>query len=154
MSDRHLPSTQESIKLYSEQVKFFVDSCIRVALDNHIANTHITEIIQRVALVALGLMVVILLWVWGVSSVKISDPYIQKVLSLTGDPTRGHAIFGAGCHVSQVEHQIGPNLEDISQRKSQISIIQQVVSGKTPPMPQFQPNPQEMADLLNYLEQI
>jgi len=29
-----------------------------------------------------------------------------------------------------------------------------VVSGETPPMPMFQPKPQEMADLLKYLEKL
>jgi hypothetical protein len=40
----------------------------------------------------------------------------------------------------------------VSTRKSKASLIKQVVSGETPPMPQFQPGPQEMADLLKYLE--
>ena len=29
-----------------------------------------------------------------------------------------------------------------------------VVSGETPPMPKFQPNPQEMVDLLSFLESL
>ncbi|MEB3882092.1 c-type cytochrome [Lyngbya sp. CCY1209] len=126
-------------------------------MDNPIVNTDATVLIRRVALAVVGLMAVILLWIWGVSSVQISDPYIQKVLSLPGDSTRGHAIFEmncAGCHVQEADHQIGPSLKDVSQRKSQVSIIRQVIGGKTPPMPQFQPNPQDMADLLTYLEQM
>jgi len=35
-----------------------------------------------------------------------------------------------------------------------LDLIRQVTSGQTPPMPQFQPSPQEMADLLKYLEQM
>jgi hypothetical protein len=31
-------------------------------------------------------------------------------------------------------------------------MIQQVTGGNTPPMPQFQPDPQEMADLIEYLK--
>ncbi|MCY7406042.1 MAG: cytochrome c, partial [Alkalinema sp. CAN_BIN05] len=42
----------------------------------------------------------------------------------------------------------------VSHRKSQAALIEQVISGKTPPMPQFQPNPQEMADLLSYLQSL
>jgi hypothetical protein len=38
---------------------------------------------------------------------------------------------------------------DISKRKSPHSPIEQVTSGNTPPMTQFQPSPQEMADLLS-----
>ncbi|MEK0196099.1 cytochrome c, partial [Microcoleus anatoxicus PTRS1] len=41
-----------------------------------------------------------------------------------------------------------------SERKSEFDLIRQVTSGQTPPMPQFQPSPQEMADLLIYLEQM
>ena len=102
-------------------------------------------------------MVVILAWVMGSSWVRGSDPYIENVLSLEGDPLRGHAIFSmncAGCHASQHGAQVGPSLQDLSQRKSRVNIIKQVISGKTPPMPQFQPGSQDMADLLSYLEQI
>lgn len=85
------------------------------------------------------------------------NPYIQEVLSLEGDTTNGHAIFQincSGCHASQVSGSVGPNLQNIAKRKSQIEIIKQVISGRTPPMPKFQPSSQEMADLLNYLEQL
>lgn len=88
---------------------------------------------------------------------RANTPYIKTVLSLTGDANQGHAIFlmnCAGCHALQLEQQVGPSLEGISQRKSEIDLIYQVISGRTPPMPQFQPNPQEMADLLSYLEQL
>jgi len=83
------------------------------------------------------------------------DPYVNQVLALNGDAQRGQAIFQANCvvcHGIQADGYIGPSLWGVSQRKSQGHIIQQVVSGQTPPMPQFQPNPQEMADLLDYLE--
>jgi len=114
-------------------------------------------LIRRVALAALTLMVVILAWVLGSSWVQGSDPYVEHVLSLEGDPLRGQGIFSincAGCHISQQGAQVGPSLQDVSQHKSRSSIIHQVISGKTPPMPQFQPSPQEMADLLSFLEQI
>ncbi len=102
-------------------------------------------------------MIIILTWVVGSSWIQVSDPYVENVLSLEGDPLRGQAIFlmnCAGCHVSQQGTQVGPSLQDVSQHKSRASIIQQVISGTTPPMPQFQPSPQEMADLLGYLEKI
>jgi mono/diheme cytochrome c family protein len=60
----------------------------------------------------------------------------------------------AGCHISVSDSQVGPNLHGVSERKSEFDLIRQVTSGQTPPMPQFQPSPQEMADLLKYLEQI
>lgn len=89
--------------------------------------------------------------------IKGSDPYMKRVLSTSGDPMRGHAIFQmncAGCHGWDGEGKVGPSLDGVSKRKSKVSLIDQVVSGRTPPMPQFQPTYQEMADLLSYLEKL
>ena len=112
--------------------------------------------IQRVALQALGILLAVLVAILGIAHWKMSDdPYIQRVLSLEGDPIQGHAIFlmnCAGCHGSQADGHVGPSLLGISERKSQSSLIEQVTSGKTPPMPQFHPSAETMADLLNYLE--
>ncbi|MFN5515295.1 MAG: c-type cytochrome [Cyanobacteriota bacterium] len=83
------------------------------------------------------------------------DPYAQAVFSAAGSAERGQSIFEANCgvcHGLRGEGNIGPSLYHISKHKSTQAIIQQVVSGRTPPMPQFQPQPQEMADLLSYLE--
>ncbi|MEY2983484.1 MAG: Cytochrome [Cyanobacteriota bacterium] len=83
------------------------------------------------------------------------DPYTSEVLTLNGNAERGQAIFQANCavcHGLEGNGNIGPSLVDVHQHRSAVALIQQVVSGKTPPMPQFQPNPQEMADLLNYLK--
>ncbi len=82
------------------------------------------------------------------------EPYVQDVLYLTGNPDQGKAIFQmncAGCHGSLADGRVGPSLLSVSSRKSKVDLIRQVTSGKTPPMPQFQPSPQEMADLLSYL---
>ncbi len=91
----------------------------------------------------------------GWQSLRDSNPYTTSVLAKTGDPTLGHAIFQincSGCHGLDASGRVGPSLHEISKRKSPHSLIEQVTSGNTPPMPQFQPNPQEMADLLSYLE--
>jgi mono/diheme cytochrome c family protein len=91
----------------------------------------------------------------GWQSLRESNPYTTSVLAKTGDPTLGHAIFQincSGCHGLDAGGRVGPSLREISKRKSPHSLIEQVTSGNTPPMPQFQPNPQEMADLLSYLE--
>jgi mono/diheme cytochrome c family protein len=83
------------------------------------------------------------------------DAYTADVLSQTGDPTLGHAIFQsncAGCHGLDAHGKVGPSLYQVSRRKSPARLIYQVISGSTPPMPQFKPNSQEMADLLSYLE--
>lgn len=85
------------------------------------------------------------------------DPYIQAVIAAPGDPSQGHEIFEincAGCHGVYATGNVGPSLENISQRKSDVMIIHQVISGETPPMPKFQPTAQEMADLLDYLKRL
>lgn len=100
-------------------------------------------------------MLAILLAIFSVHLVRASDPYVKSVLSLPGDTVRGQAIFQmncAGCHGLQADGSVGPSLQGISKRKSRFGLIHQVISGETPPMPQFQPNSKEMADLLSYLE--
>jgi mono/diheme cytochrome c family protein len=85
------------------------------------------------------------------------DPYVKKVLTLQGDRMQGNAIFQmncSGCHGFEANGKVGPSLRSVGSRKSQQALIEQVISGKTPPMPQFQPSPQEMADLLSYLESL
>lgn len=112
---------------------------------------------QRLVLVVIGLMLVFLAIVIGIYSERVSDPYIREVLSLHGDLAKGHAIFQincAGCHGWQADGSIGPSLHDVPKRRSKISLIHQVTSGNTPPMPKFQPTSQEMADLLTYLENL
>ena len=86
-----------------------------------------------------------------------ADAYTKSVLSLSGDPAKGRSIFVMNCvdcHGKWAAGKVGPSLRGVSDRLSKVRLIDQVVSGKTPPMPQFQPQPQEMADLLSYLEQI
>ena len=58
----------------------------------------------------------------------------------------------AVCHGLDGQGNIGPNLEAVRERKTPSRLIEQVISGKTPPMPKFQPKAQDMADLLSYLE--
>ncbi|NEQ36603.1 MAG: cytochrome c [Okeania sp. SIO3I5] len=126
-------------------------------MDNQLADTKKEVLRQWIGLVGLAVLLVILFIFLGVKQFQVSDPYSKNVLSLQGDPVQGQAIFQmncAGCHAWLKDSQVGPSLEGISQRKSDVGIINQVVSGQTPPMPQFQPNEQEMADLLSYLKQM
>lgn len=112
---------------------------------------------QRRVLLILGVFCAIVFLLVGLQLFQPADPYVKAVLSLSGDPAQGHAIFQincAGCHGIQADGRVGPSLANISKRKSRTGLIHQVVSGATPPMPQFQPSPQEMADLLKYLEQL
>ncbi|HIK25671.1 MAG: cytochrome c [Thermosynechococcus sp. Uc] len=93
---------------------------------------------------------------WGASLLlPLRDPYIQSVQAAVGDPSRGQQIFilnCAGCHGIDGKGEVGPSLVQISYRRSQVQLIQQIISGNTPPMPKFQAQPQDMADLLSYLK--
>jgi mono/diheme cytochrome c family protein len=107
-------------------------------------------LVLLLSLVALG---------WGgyllLGQLSPPNPYAQAVFSAAGSAERGRSIFETNCgvcHGLRGQGNIGPSLYHVSKRKSTQALIQQVVSGRTPPMPQFQPQPQEMADLLSYLE--
>ena len=83
-----------------------------------------------------------------------SDPYSRSTLQLAGSTENGGQLFlinCAGCHGISAQGLVGPNLHGVKARKNDRQLIQQVVSGQTPPMPRFQPEPQAMADLLAYL---
>jgi len=123
-------------------------------LDNQLLTNE--RLLQRVAIAILVVLFVLTLLIWAAGAYPLHkpDPYIQDVLALKGDPIQGHAIFQmncSGCHGIQANGRVGPSLRGISDRKSKVNLIHQVISGQTPPMPQFQPNPKEMADLLSYL---
>lgn len=101
------------------------------------------------------MLFIALLFLLGMYQTRYSDPYIRSVLSTSGDAERGSAIFQMNCgtcHGLYGDGLVGPSLHKVSERKSRVAIIKQVISGNTPPMPQFQPNPKDMADLLEYLE--
>lgn len=110
---------------------------------------------KKTVLVVLAVVLAIVLVAVGVYQIRRSDPYIQSVLSLNGDASRGQVIFQQNCsvcHGLNADGRVGPSLHHVASRKSRIGLIHQVISGKTPPMPQFQPTPEDMADLLKYLE--
>lgn len=120
-------------------------------------NNQITEpgLLQKAVLTILAVILAIAVTALVVYQVRRADPYTQSVLSLTGDSSQGQIIFQlncAGCHGLGADGLVGPSLHHVSARKSRSRIIHQVISGETPPMPQFQPDSQEMADLLEYLE--
>ena len=124
-------------------------------MDNQIVQSNFW--LNRLLLIIMTVMLVVGLGILGIYWQKVSDPYAHEVLSLEGDIQNGLAIFQincAGCHNLQAERNVGPRLENVSKRKSQRDIITQVISGRTPPMPKFQPSEQEMADLLSYLNQL
>lgn len=115
----------------------------------------VSQAMQRAMAMLIGLVLLLCLALWGLYSLRNADPYVQNVLQLTGDVDRGHDIFQlncATCHGFEAAGEVGPSLQGISSRKSKAALIQQVISGQTPPMPQFQPNERDMADLLAFLE--
>ncbi|HEY9881333.1 MAG TPA: c-type cytochrome [Leptolyngbyaceae cyanobacterium] len=117
--------------------------------------SELVVLLKKAARVLLILATVVLMAFLLVRYVEAADPYIHQVLATQGDRDRGEAIFKmncAVCHGLEATGEVGPNLRGVSDHKNRVSLIKQVTSGKTPPMPQFQPNPQDMADLLEYLE--
>ena len=85
------------------------------------------------------------------------DPYTQATLEQVGSVEDGGRLFRlncAGCHGLAAQGLVGPNLHGVDRRKNDRQLIQQVVSGRTPPMPRFQPDPQAMADLLAFLHSL
>lgn len=143
---------------YVYEINIFLQTSTIAAnpLDNQIAKPE--ALMQRIFFTVLAIVLVVMLVVFAVNLVRrASDPYIKTVLSLDGDPVQGHAIFQincAGCHGLEANGSVGPSLQGVSRRKSRFGLITQVISGKTPPMPKFQPNTQEMADLLSFLESL
>jgi mono/diheme cytochrome c family protein len=129
-------------------------------LTRDILNNQLTDTdtwIQGIALAILAMLFASLLAILGVYQFRNPDPYVESVLSLTGNLTQGQAIFQmncSSCHGFYADGMVGPSLHNVGDRKSRVRLIEQVTSGKTPPMPQFQPSPQEMSDLLEYLERL
>ncbi len=107
-------------------------------------------------LVVVATIACILLVLWTIGGAR-SDPYSRQTLALQGSAERGSQLFllnCAGCHGIAAQGLVGPDLHGVNKRKSQRQLIQQVVSGRTPPMPRFQPEPQAMADLLSFLNSL
>jgi len=111
--------------------------------------------VRKAILVVLGWAFAIAVVIAGVYQIRLSDPYVRDVLSHHGQVTQGNAIFQlncSDCHGPAGDGKVGPSLRRVAAHRSQVGLIYQITSGKTPPMPKFQANPQEMADLLAYLK--
>ncbi len=117
----------------------------------------LSSLLRKAALAAVALVTAVVLSVVAVRYSQAADPYVHQVLSLEGNGSRGEAIFKmncAVCHGLEAHGEVGPKLLGVSDHKTKVGLIKQVISGQTPPMPQFQPEPQDMADLLVYLKQL
>ncbi len=110
--------------------------------------------VRALRVVAMGLLLGFAVFL-GSHALLQSDPYSQAVIALEGCADRGESLFMqncAACHGLDGYGRVGPSLKGLQSRRSDQFIIEQVTSGNTPPMPQFQPDPQSMADLLSYLK--
>ena len=108
------------------------------------------------ALVTLAAICLVALLLLALPSLRL-DPYSRATLALKGSDANGERLFlinCAGCHGIDGQGLVGPNLHGVRHRKNDRQLIQQVVSGATPPMPRFQPDPQAMADLLAHLHSL
>ncbi len=86
-----------------------------------------------------------------------SNQYILKTLELEGSVKDGNALFKincVGCHGITARGLVGPDLHSITQSFNDKEIIKQVTGGLTPPMPSFEIDPQNMANLLKYLHSL
>ena len=86
-----------------------------------------------------------------------SNQYILKTLELEGAVKDGNALFKTncvGCHGITARGLVGPDLHSITQSFNDKEIIKQVTGGLTPPMPSFEIDPQNMANLLKYLHSL
>lgn len=115
----------------------------------------LTNLWRKIIVGAIAILTAVVFAIWGIHASQATDPYIQSVLQISGDPARGKDIFTlncATCHGLEAAGEVGPDLNGVSERKSRVALITQVISGQTPPMPQFQPSEKDMADLLSFLE--
>ncbi len=86
-----------------------------------------------------------------------SNQYILKTLELEGSVKDGNVLFKTncvGCHGISARGLVGPDLHSITQSLNDKEIIKQVTGGLTPPMPSFEIDPQNMANLLKYLHSL
>ena len=88
---------------------------------------------------------------------KENNEYIIETLELNGSAEKGDALFKincVGCHGITARGLVGPDLHSVTQRLNDKEIIKQVTGGLTPPMPSFEIDPKNMANLLKYLHSL
>jgi mono/diheme cytochrome c family protein len=113
--------------------------------------------IRQVSVGLIVILLVVAIACFAIQATRLNDPYIRRVLAENGDSVQGNIIFQincAGCHAADATGLVGPTLRNVSGHKSDLDLINQVISGKTPPMPRFQPSPEIMADLLSHLKSL
>ena len=111
-------------------------------------------LIRALIVLAATASIFLVLWFLGESQ---ADPYIRATMGLEGSEETGKQLFRmncAGCHGIDARGLVGPALQNASLHHSDSALINQIVSGKTPPMPSFEMEPQAMADLLAHLHSL
>ena len=86
-----------------------------------------------------------------------NNKYIIETLELKGSAEEGDALFKincVGCHGITARGLVGPDLHSITKRLNDKEIIKQVTGGLTPPMPSFEIDTVNMANLLKYLHSL
>ena len=86
-----------------------------------------------------------------------NNKYISETLVLNGSVEKGDALFKmncVGCHGITARGLVGPDLHSITKRLNDKEIIKQVTGGLTPPMPSFEIDSVNMANLLKYLHSL
>ena len=86
-----------------------------------------------------------------------NNNYILKTLELGGSVKDGDALFKTncvGCHGITARGLVGPDLHSVTQRLNDKQIIKQVTEGRTPPMPSFEIDAQNMSNLLKYMHSL
>ena len=97
-----------------------------------------------------------LLMLWQIDSIK-TDPFTYETLELKGDISSGSSLFKincVGCHGISAQGLVGPDLNDVTEKLDDKEIINQIIKGRTPPMPSFEIEAKAMADLLSYMHSL
>ena len=110
-----------------------------------------TQLFIKIFIVISLIIVLILLFM---IITKENSLFIDKTNDLKGSVENGKNLFKmncVGCHGITARGLVGPDLLSVTERLKDSQIINQVLEGRTPPMPSFEMEPQNMADLLSYL---
>ena len=86
-----------------------------------------------------------------------NNKFIVETLELNGSAEEGDSLFKmncVGCHGITARGLVGPDLHSITKLLNDKEIIKQVTGGLTPPMPSFEINSVNMANLLKYLHSL
>ena len=109
------------------------------------------------SMIFLGIAIFAFLFlIWTIGSFK-TDPFIYETLAIQGEKTSGSKLFKincVGCHGISAQGLVGPDLNDVTDKLNDKEIINQIIKGRTPPMPSFEIEAQSMADLLSYMHSL